>query len=195
MADRWRIGFPDDPRYQEGAIYNPYRQNVLKGDYPIFGQHNFLVVVGESESFANARRIPVPSNVSAQRPDSEEFFGRGGQLFFKQTFLLSVGLFHGDTSFKPVDWRIYHAPFNITIFTPRERPSHVTFARPTLEPCLNFLAGAFASTDWRHYQVCVLAEADGGRNSPTLHYSIRAGIQPFMFRFRGWIFTTLISRF
>src|SRR5262245_16709292 len=33
-ADRWRIGFPDDPRYQKGALYNPYRQNVLKGDYP-----------------------------------------------------------------------------------------------------------------------------------------------------------------
>ena len=39
-ADRWRIGFPQDPRYKQGSILNPYRQNVLKGDYPIFGQKN-----------------------------------------------------------------------------------------------------------------------------------------------------------
>src|SRR6185436_12469 len=42
ISDRWRIGFPDDARYQKGHIYNPYRQNVLKGDYPVFGQHNFF---------------------------------------------------------------------------------------------------------------------------------------------------------
>ncbi|HYV06553.1 MAG TPA: cytochrome c3 family protein, partial [Blastocatellia bacterium] len=121
ITDRWRIGFPEDPRYREGSILNPYRQNVLKGDYPIFGQHNFLVLIGESESLVNAKRIPVPSNVSSQRPDSEEFFGRGGQFFFKQNFVLSVELFHGDTSFKPVDWRIHITPvFNVNYMHTQE---------------------------------------------------------------------------
>src|SRR5207237_2998836 len=54
MADRWRLGFPqwdrydkghphiDDYPYVPGHWYDPYNQNVLKGDYPILGQHTFL---------------------------------------------------------------------------------------------------------------------------------------------------------
>src|SRR5262249_23644655 len=79
--DRWRIGFPEDQRYKKGRLIDPYDQNVYKGDYPIFGQHNFLVLNLESESFLNGRRIPLPSNVSSERPNSAEFFGRGGQFF------------------------------------------------------------------------------------------------------------------
>src|SRR5215216_2895349 len=73
--DRWRIGYPDDPRFEKGAWWNPYRQNVLKGDYPILGQSNFLVVKLESDTLAIGRRLPLPSDPSGQRPDSAEFFG------------------------------------------------------------------------------------------------------------------------
>src|SRR5262249_50731645 len=124
ITDRWRIGFPGyeiEPRYHEGHIYNPYRQNVLKGDYPIFGQHNFFLRNAGSESFVTAKRSPVPSNVAAKRPESEEFFGRGGQFFYNQNFILSMELFHGDTSFKPVDWRIHVTPvFNINYLHTQE---------------------------------------------------------------------------
>src|SRR5205823_93611 len=53
MEDRWRIGLPawdrygrghptqEDYPYQPGWLLNPYRQNLLKGDYPIYGQNNF----------------------------------------------------------------------------------------------------------------------------------------------------------
>src|SRR5262245_9271246 len=53
VEDRWRLGFPewdrygkghpflDDYPYDVGAWYNPYKQNVLKGDYPILGQNTF----------------------------------------------------------------------------------------------------------------------------------------------------------
>ncbi|MEK6299929.1 MAG: cytochrome c3 family protein [Acidobacteriota bacterium] len=196
VADRWRIGFPEDPRYQEGAIYNPYRQNVLKGDYPIFGQHTFLVVIGESESLANAKRIPVPSNVSAQRPDSEEFFGRGGQVFFKQTFLLSVELFHGDTSFKPVDWRIHITPaFNINYLHTQENGIvNVDFRRGnTRTDAYISLQGAFG--EYRLGDTTkVLPFLPGGRSSDKKNAyfdttSIRAGIQPFISDFRGLIFS------
>ncbi|HWP43509.1 MAG TPA: cytochrome c3 family protein, partial [Blastocatellia bacterium] len=76
--DRWRLSQSDDPRFRKGQWYNPYNQNILKGDYPIFKQHNFMILTLESETYVNARRIPVPANMSSQRPDSEEFFGRGG---------------------------------------------------------------------------------------------------------------------
>ncbi len=122
VTDRWRIGFPEDPRYKRGSLLNPYRQNVLKGDYPIFRQHNFLVLNFESETFINARRIPVPSGVSSERPESSEFFGRGGQVLTKQTFITSVELFNGDAAFKPVDWRVRFTPvFNINLLNTQER--------------------------------------------------------------------------
>src|SRR5262245_21265060 len=56
MEDRWRIGFPEWDRYDRGhppledypfalgSLFDPYRQNVLKGDYLILGQHTFLNV-------------------------------------------------------------------------------------------------------------------------------------------------------
>ncbi len=120
--DRWRIGFPEDPRAQEGRLINPYNQNVFKGDYPIIGQHTFLNVTLESESFTNVRRIPLPSNVSSERPNSSEFFGRGRQIFAKQSFITSFELFHGDTSFKPIDWRIKFTPvFNLNYLNTQER--------------------------------------------------------------------------
>jgi hypothetical protein len=195
-ADRWRIGFPDDPRYQKGEIYNPYRQNVLKGDYPIFGQHNFLVLTAESESLLNAKRIPVPSNVSAQRPDSEEFFGRGGQFFFRQNFSLSFELFHGDTSFKPIDWRIHITPnFNINYLHTQENGIvNIDFRRGNTRTD-GYVALQDAFCEVRLGDTTrVLPFLPGGRSadrkSPFFDStSVRAGIQPFISDFRGFIFS------
>ena len=58
----------------------------------------------------SARRVPSPSNVSTAEPGSSGFFGRGEQAFLDQTFRVSFDLFHGDASFKPVDWRIRITP-------------------------------------------------------------------------------------
>ena len=47
--------------------------------------------------------------------------GRGGQFFLGQTFRFSFDLFHGDTSFRPVDWRIRVTPaVNLNYFKVRE---------------------------------------------------------------------------
>ena len=63
----------------------------------------------------------MPSDISSQRPDSAEFFGRGGQLFFRQNFVLSVEWFHGDAAFKPVDCRFRFTPnFNINCLNTQE---------------------------------------------------------------------------
>jgi class III cytochrome C family protein len=195
-SDRWRIGFPDDPRYQKGEIYNPYRQNVLKADYPIFGQHNFLLVTAESESLLNAKRIPVPSNVAAQRPDSEEFFGRGGQLFFRQNFVLSLELFHGDTSFKPIDWRIHITPnFNLNFLHTQENGIvNVDFRRGNNRTD-GYIALQEAFGEVRLGDTTrVFPFLPGGRSQDRKNAffdttSIRAGIQPFISDFRGFIFS------
>jgi len=196
IADRWRIGFPDDPRYKKGSALNPYRQNVLKGDYPIFGQHNFFLLTAESESLVVGKRIPVPSNVSAQRPDSEEFFGRGGQFFFNQNLILSFELFHGDTSFKPVDWRIHITPvFNINYLHTQENGIvNVDFRRGNTRTdgyiALQEAFGEVRLGDTTKVLPFLSGGRSGDRKSPFFDTtSVRAGIQPFISDFRGFIFS------
>jgi hypothetical protein len=122
VPDRWALAQPDYRRYsQKGEYiytkshwYDPFNRNRLKGDEPIWpavlGQQVFLNLTGTAESFVDGRRVPSPSNVSAAQPGSKDFFGRGEQFFFDQTLRFTFDLFHGDTSFKPVDWRVRISP-------------------------------------------------------------------------------------
>ena len=116
--DRWIVTMPNWDRYAIGGEYpyvksrtwDPFNRNTLKGDVPIIGKQTFLNITAISDTFVDGRRLPVPSNVSSARPGSSEFFGKGGQFFLDQRFLFSFDLFHGDTSFRPVDWRIRITP-------------------------------------------------------------------------------------
>jgi hypothetical protein len=122
LPDRWALDQPDYRRYpQKGEYaytkphwYDPFNTNRFKGDEPIwpelFGQQVFLNVTGVAETFFDGRRVPSPSDVSAARPGSSAFFGRGEQAFVDQTIRVSFDLFHGDASFKPIDWRIRITP-------------------------------------------------------------------------------------
>jgi hypothetical protein len=122
VPDRWALNQPDYRRYpQKGEYpytkphwYDPFNRNRFKGDEPIWpevlGQQIFLNITASSETFFDGRRVPSPSGVSAAEPGSSGFFGRGEQAFFDQTLRFSFDLFHGDASFKPVDWRIRITP-------------------------------------------------------------------------------------
>jgi hypothetical protein len=115
VPDRWRIGMPrwdragsqvsnTDVPYARGSRANPYRQNVLKGDYPVFGQNTFLVLTALSDTVAEARDVPTPSAISTAGPNRADFFGSGRQQFLTSTLFLTVELFHGNTAFKPPNW-------------------------------------------------------------------------------------------
>ena len=122
VPNRWALEQPDYRRYpQKGEYvytksrwYDPFNRNRLKGDEPIWpellGQQTFLNLTASSDTFFDGRRVPSPSNVSSARPGSSDFFGKGEQAFFDQTLRFTFDLFHGDTSFKPVDWRIRITP-------------------------------------------------------------------------------------
>jgi Carboxypeptidase regulatory-like domain len=122
VPNRWALDQPDYRRYpQRGEYpytrphwYDPFNRNRLKGDEPIWpellGQQIFLNVNVSSETFFDSRRVPSPSGVSAAQAGSSGFFGRGEQAFVDQTLRFSFDLFHGDASFKPVDWRIRITP-------------------------------------------------------------------------------------
>jgi hypothetical protein len=115
LRDRWRIGYA-------GGLLDPYAQNVLKADYPIYGQDIFFNFVGISDSLFEARKLPTAQGVSRDRAGSSEFFGEGRQLFFNQNFVTSFEVFKGSTGFKPRDWAIRLTPvFNINYLNVEER--------------------------------------------------------------------------
>lgn len=115
LEDRWRIGYTPN-------VLNPYRQNVLKGDYPILGQHTFFIFTGISDTLFEFREIPIPAGVSTARPGSAEFFGRNDQLFVRENLLLRFELAKGNTAFKPPDWVLSLTPaFNINYLDVEER--------------------------------------------------------------------------
>jgi len=120
--NRWELAQPDYTRYAAAGEsvyvkphwYDPFDHNRWKGDEPIWpkvlGQQVFLNFTGTALTFLDGSRVPAPSGVSAERPGSADFFGNGDQLFLDQTFRFSFDLFHGDTSFRPADWRVRVTP-------------------------------------------------------------------------------------
>ena len=87
-------------------FWHPYLQSTLKGDAPIIGQDIFLNLTLNDFFQFEARKLPTPSGVSAARPNSSEFFGRGEQIFFSNDFSIGIDLFKGETAFKPVVWAL-----------------------------------------------------------------------------------------
>ena len=88
---------PDAP-YVKGHWYDPFNRNRLKGDYPIFGQRWFFNFTGTSETAVDGRRLPLPSGVDTERPDSGDFFGRGEQALLTQNLAFL---------FRSVPWRYF----------------------------------------------------------------------------------------
>ena len=191
--DRWRLGFPEYDRYGDrggrgrdipftkGRWWDPYNQSVLKGDYPIKGDNLFMVLSATSTTTVEQRRAPTPSDVSSDEPGSAEFFGQPEQFAASQTIQLSFELFRGDTVFKPREWAIKISP---------------TFSVPNY---LNARENGVVNIDVRrganrtdtHVS---LEEAFGEVKLADLSanydfISLRAGIQPFVSDFRGFIFS------
>jgi len=123
--NRWRVPFTPWRRYTSGDIetpfqnerpylWHPYRQSYLKGDSPIIGQDIFLNLTASTLTEVEARRIPVPSGISAALPGAAEFFGRGEQVSIQNNISFAIDLFKGETVFRPVEWLVRLQPvFNI----------------------------------------------------------------------------------
>jgi len=184
---RWTVPMPAWDRYgKRGEFpysrhhwYDPFNRNRLKGDEPIFGQRWFFDLTGTSITGLDARRLPVPSGVAAEQLGEFDFFGRGEQGFASQSFRLSADLFEGDTSFRPVDFRIRFTPeFNLNFLQTRERGLvniDVRDGTNRFDTHVGLQEG--------------FVEAKIHDLSPNFDFvSIRAGIQQFVSDFRGFIF-------
>ncbi len=188
VPNRWKLRFPEWTRYQnqDGEYpyvtnrgFDPYDQNVLKGDLPVMGDDIFMVLTAISETPVEYRVLPTPSGVSAEAPGSEEFFGDGSQYTLLPSGIFSFELFKGSTAFKPRDWAFRITP-HVNLNYVRLRERNAVNASPE--------AGIS-----RRRQHVALQEAFGevkiadvGANYDFV--SVRAGIQPFNSDFRGFLF-------
>ena len=193
VRDRWRIGFPEYDRYgdrgargrdipfKKGRWYDPYNQSVLKGDYPIVGNSTFMVLSGVSTTAVELRRTPTPSDVSSDEPLSAEFFGQPEALAVNQTVQVSFELFHGDTTFKPRDWAIKFSPtFSI--------PNYLN-ARENGVVNVDVRRGTNRTDTQVSFEEAFAEVKLADLNANYDFISLRAGIQPFVSDFRGFIYS------
>ena len=101
---------------ERANAWNPYRQNALKGDFPILGTEDlFFSFTATNRIFYETRDVPTGSGITGPGPVAQTFFGDGKQTFLQNDLALSFDLFRGQQAFKPVDWRIRITPvFNYT---------------------------------------------------------------------------------
>lgn len=189
VPNRWFLGFGRWKRYADPStettyqsdlhLWHPYLQSKLKGDAPIIGQDIFLNVTMEDFAQGETRRLPTPSGVSADRPNSSEFFGRSEQYFWSNDISLGLDLFKGETAFKPVEWALrLLGVYNHNYINVQER--NVVNPNPqngtTRDREFFSLQEAFAEIHIR----------DLSNNYDFV--SSRVGLQPFVSDFRGFIF-------
>ncbi len=203
VVDRWRGGYPrwdrygpdhsvfcggdpfeEDAPYARGAWYNPYRQNLLKGDYPIYGQHTFINLAAIAFYSFEFRQVPTATTPfeSTEDPFEEQFFGNPDQFFIRNDYRFAIDVIHGDAGFKPADWRIRVSPVvNLNYLDVEE----LGIVNPDVR------AG---TTRYRNYLALEEAfiETKLADTSPYYDFvSLRTGSQLFNSDFRGFIFADI----
>lgn len=118
VPDRWG-------QFYKGRWYDPYNQNILKGDLPIFGKPGeewFLELSAISDTLIEHHKLPVPvGGASTDRPGSINTFGGGNQNLTAETLVTSFSFIRGDTVFRPPDYEFRFTPaFNFNYVDLRE---------------------------------------------------------------------------
>lgn len=180
VPDRWRLmqtlGF-------KFPLLDPYNQNPLKGDLPVFsnlGPDFFFNLSVISDSLLEFRRLPTP--VAGQvsiRTGGNDIYGRGQQSVFAHNLILSFGLIKGDTTFKPPDYELRFVPvLNFTRANVQEAGAlRIDPSRGTSRND-NFIGVQELFADIHLRNVSDRYDFD----------SLRVGIQPFTADFRGFLF-------
>lgn len=193
IEDRWRIGTPtwdryskghppvDDYPFVQGAWWDPYNQNVLKGDYPIAGQDVFMRLGFRTMNLAEYRQTPIPTTPTeaTQNPGEFEFFGDPNQFLFAQYNSASIDLFKGDSVFRPFDWRF---KVNVIFNQNYLKVYELGVVSPDVTDGTNRHRTFWSLEEWFY-------ESKIADTSPNYDFvSVRAGSQFFSSDFRGFIF-------
>ena len=104
IPDRWRLmqalGF-------KFPWFDPYNQNVWKGDLPmrILGRDLFVNAIAVSDTLFEARSVPTPvAGVVSYKPGANDIYGSHEQYLFAQTALVGFSVVEGNTTFRPPDY-------------------------------------------------------------------------------------------
>jgi len=181
QTDRWRITPPPYELNAKPGRWDPYNQNVWKGDLPIRGDDLFFVATGVSDTLVEARTLPTPAGVSTS-DTTVTFFGGDRQRFATQLFLVSGDLFRGDTAFRPFDWRVKGTlAVNVNYLGVEENG--------IVDPDVR---EGTTRTDGHVSLEELFVEKKLADLSPAYDFvSLRAGVQPFTSDFRGFLFSDL----
>jgi hypothetical protein len=205
VPDRWRL--IDTLGIVRERWYDPYNQNTYKGDRPIcirsaeldaqraaegrprcrtpgfLGLKTdewFFPVSLISDTVIEPRTFPIPVGVqTTQNPDRLDVFGNNDSLVIAQTFIFSASLLKGSTAYKPpdIEYRVALA-LQANYVDVAER--RVLFVQPSkgTDRFDYFLGVQELFVDYHLRNVSDRFDFD----------SIRVGIQPFQFDFRGFLF-------
>lgn len=182
VPDRWRL--VSNLGLMPDQILNPYTQNTLKGDKPIRGHDEFLIVSAISDTVWEPRQLPTP--VAAQAPDqgagNSDIFGGSNQNVFLSSAILALIYLKGDTTFRPPDYELHFTPvFNFNHAQVAENralrvdPGESRTRRET------FIGVQELFADFHLRNVSDRYDFD----------SVRVGIQPISLDFRGFLFQDL----
>jgi len=176
LPDRWRIM---EALGVNERLYDPYNQNTLKGDRPIFGEDWFVVLSATSDTVIEPRSTPVPVGIQSGEPGSLDVFGDTEQFLFSETLLTGFSLIKGDTVFRPQDIELRVTPaFNYNYTDAKEDRFLFADAGEGTSRSDGHVGLQEAFLDYHLRNVSERFDFD----------SIRVGIQPFTTDFRGFLF-------
>ena len=107
VPDRWRM-------FYAGKWYDPYNQNILKGDLPVFGSPGhewFFKLDLISETRVQRSKVAFPVGISSTvKPGRINTLGNGMLSGVVQNVITRASLIRGNTTFKPPEYEIRITP-------------------------------------------------------------------------------------
>jgi hypothetical protein len=187
--NRWDV---NPPMRHEGRWYDPYHQNRLKGDLPWSEGSHFLSISAESEALGVQRQT---TGTWAPGNQGTNLLQRGNQWAFRENLLVTFDFASKSTAFRPAAWRVSITPAFSFNFLRTQRLG-IAFEDETKgldrRKVFGTVQSAFAEFRLGDTpDVFPFLRSDTGvrGNSPYFDStSIRAGVQPFVSDFRGFIF-------
>jgi hypothetical protein len=176
VPDRWRI---IDALGVQDNWWDPYNQNTLKGDRPVWGNDWFVLLTGISDTVYEPRSTPVPVGLQSADPGSNDVFGGTDQWFFAQTLIASASVIKGNTAYKPPDFEArLTVAYQYNYAEAQEQRFLEADPADGTSRTDDFLGVQEAFIDYHLRNVSERYDFD----------SIRVGIQPFSSDFRGFLF-------
>jgi len=176
VPDRWRIV---EAIGVNAKWWDPYNQNVMKADRPLFGEW-FINLAIISDTVFEPRRVPTPTGTAGTTsPNQIDQFGDTKQNVLNENLIVSLSFLKGDTAFRPPDWEFRLTPiFNYNRVRVEEKGVLKAHTGSNLTRHDQHLAWQEAFVDYHIRNVSDRFDFD----------SIRIGIQPIQLDFRGFLF-------